>query len=256
LIAIISIILIKSCDNGEKKALKKYDLGLSSERLNIDNEEIPGLHKDSVNIETRPKNVLLTGISNIRLSPIYKVITSKRSGEKYIGTNHFLVNEIEYDLGNNWNSHFIPGFEAVFGYYMVNVSHFDLENKKRKELFEKSVMIKHVYFPSFDNDTLNKFPVQRNYMMVSVYNEDTNKDGYINLKDLRRFYLFTKNGDNRGPIIPENYSVFKSEYDQENDLMFVFGYKDLNKNGQIEDNEPVNIYWVDLKDPSKTGLLY
>ncbi len=93
-------------------------------------------------------------------------------------------------------------------------------------------------------------------MMVSVYNEDTNKDGSINQKDLRRFYLFNSNGEIQKQLVPQNYSVFKSEYDSENDLMFVFARLDKNSNGKIEDNEPVNIFWVDLKDPFNTGQQY
>ena len=103
---------------------------------------------------------------------------------------------------------------------------------------------------------MNSKIVKRNYFLVSVYNDDTNKDGFINLKDLRRFYLFDNNGEKQKQLIPANYSVFKSEYDSDNDFMFVFARLDKNNNGQIDDNEPINIFWVDLKDPTKTGQQY
>jgi Ca2+-binding EF-hand superfamily protein len=92
--------------------------------------------------------------------------------------------------------------------------------------------------------------------MVSVYNDDTNKDGFINLKDLRRLYLFDINGDRLNPLLPENYSVLKSEYDPENDFMYVFAKLDENQNGQLEDSEPIHIYWIDLNEPSRTGRQY
>jgi hypothetical protein len=91
--------------------------------------------------------------------------------------------------------------------------------------------------------------------MVSVYNDDTNKDGFINIRDLRRLYLIDINGDKQKALIPENYSVVKSEYDSDNDFMFVFAQLDCNGNGKTDETEPTHIFWVDLKDPARTGRL-
>jgi hypothetical protein len=103
-------------------------------------------------------------------------------------------------------------------------------------------LIKTLYYPTFSKDTLNNKPVVRNYFIVSVYNDDTNKDNFINLKDLRRLYLFDINGEKQKALIPENYSVFKSEYDSDNDLMFVFAQLDNNNNGRQDEGEPIHIF--------------
>ncbi|MDP1727870.1 MAG: hypothetical protein Q8M15_13880 [Bacteroidota bacterium] len=103
---------------------------------------------------------------------------------------------------------------------------------------------------------MNNKPVNRNYFIVSAYNDDTNKDGYINPKDLRRIYLFNISGEKQKALIPENYSVFKSEYDSENDLMYVFAQLDTNENGSRDEGEPIHIFWIDLKEPYKTGRQY
>lgn len=113
-----------------------------------------------------------------------------------------------------------------------------------------------MYFPSFTNDTLNYEPVLRKYYMISVYNDDTNKDGFINLKDLRRFYYFDLNAQNRKPLIPENYSVMSSEYDSANDYMYVFAQLDENNNGQAEDDEDIHVFWIDLENPHNKGRQY
>lgn len=57
-------------------------------------------------------------------------------------------------------------------------------------------------------------------------------------------------------LVPENYSVFKSEYDSENDLMYLFAQLDANGNGSKEELEPIHVFWVDLKDPNRTGQQY
>jgi len=103
---------------------------------------------------------------------------------------------------------------------------------------------------------LNNQPVSRDYFIVSVHNEDTDKDGFINIKDLRRIYLFNINGEKQKALVPENYSVFKSEYDSDNDFMYIFAQLDANKNGRRDEGEPIHIFWLNLKNPDKTGRLY
>ncbi len=216
-----------------------------------------GLSKDSLSFPTRPSNILLTGNPKYRLATIYKVNFNKDS-TTFIGSNdlHYNYESIAATKGNQWNNNYLPGLEALYGYNLVNISHFDTEAQKQKLLFEKSVLIKTFYYPTFSKDTLNFKPVSRDYFMISVYDEDTNKDGFINMKDLRRFYSFDINGNSKKPIVPTEYSVYKSEYDPANDVVFIFTKFDKNHNGQIEELEPVNIFWVDLKNIERTGKQY
>jgi hypothetical protein len=37
--------------------------------------------------------------------------------------------------GNNWNYNIIPGLEAVYGYNMVNISHYNISENKQKNFF-------------------------------------------------------------------------------------------------------------------------
>lgn len=241
---------ITAC-SGNKLEEKGFPVSSSTEKT--DEEDKEGIGKDTSDFKTRASNVLLTGIPNIRLTTVYKVNINKRNQTSFIGSNYFLFDDTEQQAGNNWNGNLMPGLEGIYGYNLVNVSHYDITTNKKKFFFEKPVLIKTVYYPSFSKDTLNKNPVKRNYFMVSVYNDDTNKDGYINQQDLRRFYLFNQDGELQKELVPENYSVVKSEYDPENDFMFVFARLDVNKNGLIDDAEPVHIFWINLKDPTQSG---
>lgn len=252
-IVVLTIIQILSgCTNGklEEKGFQVIP--------NSENTENSGLNRDSLKFETRPGNVLITGVQIVRLTTIFKVNLNKRDNSTFIGSNsyHYSDEEAGESQGNNWNNNLMPGLEAVYGYNMVNVSHTDVKENKIKVFFEKPVLIKTLYIPSFTKDTLNNKPVSRDYFIVSVYNDDTNKDGFINLKDLRRLYLFNINGDRQKALIPENYSVYKSEYDSDNDFMFVYAQLDNNKNGQKDEGEPIHIFWIDLNDPSRTGRQY
>jgi hypothetical protein len=224
-----------------------------------ENEEdtVNRISKDSLLFHTRPSSILLTGIPRYRLATIYKVNYNKDK-TTFIGSDdfHFNYESFGESNGNQWHNNYLPGLEAVYGYNLVNVSHFDIETQKQKNFFEKPVLIKTLYYPAFSKDTLNYKPVSRNYFMISVYDEDTNKDGFINVNDLRRFYAFSINAENKKAIVPINCSVYKSEYDSANDFVYIFAKLDENQNGQIEELEPVNIFWVDLKDPERTGKQY
>lgn len=217
-----------------------------------------GLNRDSLGFDTRPSNVLLTGVQHVRLATIYKVNHRKDDSSLFIGSNnfHFRYAEESAGPGNGWNGHLMPGFEAVYGYNLVNISHFDVTSSQQKLLYERPVLIKTLYYPSLSSDTLHHVPVKRTNFFVTLFDEDTNKDGYIDTKDLRRMHLFDVNGIRQKDPVPDHYSVFGSEYDPGNDRMTVFAALDADRNGKRDDAEPVHIFWIDLKDPSLSGRQY
>jgi hypothetical protein len=249
------LITISSCSRK-----KHYDKGLSDspETETKDAKEIDGFSPDSINVLTRPSSVLLTSYPEYRLTTIYKLNYDKRADSYYTGSNNFYSNytDLEHSQGNQWNNNFMPGLQAVYGFNLVNVSLKNVNTQTQKLLFEKPVLIKTLYFPSFTKDTLFNKPIKRNYYMISAYDEDSNKDGFINLKDLRRFYMFDLDGGNKENLVPLNYSVISSEYDCANDFMYVFAQLDENKNGQIDEIEKVHVFWIDLKNPKNNGRQY
>ncbi len=239
---------------------KHYEKGfsVSPETESSEDKEINGIAQDSVSIKTRPTSVLMTGCSDYRLTTIYKLNYDKKDDYYFTGSNNFYRNyqEIGYSEGNQWHYNFMPGLQAIYGYNMVNISLKNTKTQKVRTLFGSPVLIKTLYIPSFSKDTLFNIPVKRNYYMVSAYDEDTNKDGFINAKDLRRFYVFNLAGDSKESLIPENYSVVSSEYDYANDYMYVFAQLDENENGQSDETENVHVFWIDLKNPANNGLQY
>lgn len=246
--------LFISCSNNK---IEKKGFQVSVITEDEGGQKIVGLQMDSLKLETRPRNVLLTVNPEHRLTPIYKVNYNKKTKKTFTGSNAYHTNwNSGYEKGNNWNHHIMPGFEAIYGYNFVNVSHYNNTTKIENKLFEKPVLIKTLYYPAISKDTLNGEPVKRDFYMVSVYDQDSNKDGFINVKDLRRFYHFDINGLRKKALIPKEYSVMSSEYDSANDFMYIFARKDINQNGQMEQNEPIDIFWIDLKNPERVGKQY
>jgi hypothetical protein len=252
-ILFIGVLTVSCSDNSiEKKGFQVSEISEDES-----GQKVVGLKMDSLKLETRPRNVLLTFNAEHRLTPIYKVNYDKKTKKPFTGSNAYHTNwNDNYGDGNKWNNNFMPGFEAVYGYNFVNVSHYNNSTNIENKLFDEPVLIKTLYYPAFSKDTLNYKPVKRVYYMVSVYDEDSNKDGFINAKDLRRFYHFDINGLNKTALIPKEYSVMSSEYDSANDIMYVFAKKDKNQNGQMESDEPTDIFWIDLDNPENVGKQY
>ncbi|HKC67089.1 MAG TPA: hypothetical protein VKG26_02585 [Bacteroidia bacterium] len=203
-------------------------------------------------ISTYPNEVILTGINNHRLLSIYKT-------RQKPGTRENIISKFSYGSekeGVESYERFMPGIDVLFGYNLLNIAHYNLKTDKGNFLFAHPVLIKTLYYPSFIQDSLDKKPINRNYYLVSVYDEDTNKDTLINKKDLRRLYCFDSTGVTKTQIIPKDYSVIRSQYDSKNDAMYIFARHDDNKNGAQDDAEPIHVFWLNLKSPDKAKLMY
>jgi hypothetical protein len=205
-------------------------------------------------IATQPKSVILTGLPDHRLVTIYKSkIEDKTSEDKNVWSGSSYDNNGEERLRME---HFMPGIDILYGYFLLNLAHYNLKTEKLNFLFNHPVLIKTFYYPSFKQDSVNKKPVNRNYYLLSVYDEDTNKDTLINRRDLRRFYYFDASAGTKIQLIPPDYSVERSKYDSQNDIMYLFARQDVNKNGTGDKDEPVHVFWINLKSPLQAKRLY
>ncbi len=232
---------------------KMKEKGFDVSEVTVNNSTPIGLSKDSLKFKTQPSNVLMTASNEHRLMTLFKINYKSDSTETFVGSNEFHHNYQESYVsdayGNNWNGNIIAGFKAVYGYKMVNVSHYNFQLQKQNNFFEKPVLIKTLYYPSNTKDTLNFKPITRNFYLVSCYDQDTNNDKKINFKDLRRLYFFNINGENKTNLIPKNYTVVGSDYDSSNDFLNVYTKLDLNNNGSIEKFESLHVFYIDLKNP-------
>jgi hypothetical protein len=204
-------------------------------------------------IPTSPNSVVLTGLKDQRLITVYKykVDTNKeKNRSSWANSNDFGGSEYAIE------EHYMPGLDILRGYNLLNLVHYDMKTGKHNFLFDHPALIKTLYFPSFVQDSLDKKPINRNYFLISGYDEDTNKDSLINRKDLRRLYHFNDSCTVVTRLIPKEYSVLRSQYDSQNDAMYIFARQDINKNGISESNEPLHVFLINLKAPAEAKLMY
>jgi hypothetical protein len=221
----------------------------NEEQLRITNSDSPLNQTDTAKVNgiqgnlsfsqitTDPNSVVLTGLKQHRLVTVYKVRTEEDNGSSYYKKRY----DDDY-YGSDRVTHFMPGFDLLFGYNLLAIAHYDLTTEKLNSLFDKPVLIKSLYYPSFEQDSIDKKPINRNNYMVSVYDE--------------RFYSFNVSGQERIQLVPPNYSVERSQYDSQNDVMYIYARLDTNQNGKIDKKEPLHIFWINLKQPDKAKRLY
>jgi hypothetical protein len=198
-------------------------------------------------LQTIPKDIIQTGLTGVALISIHK---------RNVVNETIYHKEYQYYDDETKEVNFIPGMGLMYGYNMINVSYFNNNTNTKSLFFNKPVLIKSLYYPCTEKDSVDKKPVKRNYFMVSVYDDDTNKDTLINKKDLRRLYFIDELNRSKSLLIPNTYSVYKSEYNKSFDAMQVYARLDQNANGSIEKDEPIHIFTINLKNPIETKLLY
>lgn len=206
-------------------------------------------------ISSYPHSVILTGMPDHRLVSIYKSFDRSKKKDTEISSRYYSSDY--YSKGSSeYEEHFMPGIDVLYGYNLLNIAHYDLKNEKLNFLFNHPVLVKTLYYPSFIQDSLDEKPINRNYYLVSVYDEDTNRDTLINNKDLRRIYCFDSACNVKIRLIPPDYSVARSQYDPLNDVMYIFANHDADKNGKCDETDPMHIFWIKLKEPKEALRLY
>ncbi|MFN6946285.1 MAG: hypothetical protein ACK4ND_15150 [Cytophagaceae bacterium] len=247
---LITFVFLLACSS-KKEVQKEEHIRISTSGADSVTNAIYG--NISLNqLATIPNSVILTGLPDHRLITVYK---AKKDGKPASGTQRYSYSY--YDEDNNGGlKHFMPGIDLIYGYNLLNIAHYDMKQEKVNTLFEQPVLIKSLYYPSFTPDSLDKKPINRDYYLVSVYDEDTNNDTLINNKDLRRFYHFNSDCTKKTQLIPSDYSVVRSQYDSRNDVMFIFARHDANKNGTGDKNDPMHIFWINLKAPAPAKPMY
>lgn len=253
LTSIILFGLLTAC--GSKKDTNKEEQISSNTEIAIIDSFANSI-KGNVSLQqltTQTNSVILTGLAEHRLIPIYKSQNSEKDKDK---SSSFFSKDYYISTTSESVEHFMPGIDILYGYNLLNISHYDLKTEKSNYLFDRPVLIKTVYYPSVLQDSVDKKPIYRNYYLVSVYDKDTNKDSFINKHDLRQFYHFDATCATKTLLVPADYSVLHSQYDFQNDVMYIFAKHDTDKNGAADVAEPIHIFWVNLKMPLQAKKMY
>ncbi|MEG5135438.1 hypothetical protein QUB36_30545 [Microcoleus sp. AT8-B1] len=252
LINFIFLIGVFSCK--QQKDAKEQSISLRETTATFDTSSGISSSNNFTQLNTTPNDLVLTGNDKIRLLPIYKIPPSHDKNILYDQGTSF-DNEKEILKEDDYR-YYMPGIDIIKGYNLVNIGHYNSDKGLLSYFFKKPVLVRTLYFPGVHKDSLGKKEVNRNFFLVSVYNEDTNHDSLINNKDYRRLFYFDILNETQISLLPTDYSAIRSSYDFKNDIMTIRARKDENKNGDLEKSEPISIFLLDFKNPTILKQVY
>jgi hypothetical protein len=250
--SVLTLIVLSCSSRNGRTSEEQLRVQSASSNVSTDTSQFNSIKGNlSLNqIGTYPNRVVLTGLPLHRLVTVYKSIKPAKNKERAYSYDYYDYEQSEYE------QFFMPGIDLIHGYNLLNIAHYDMASEQMAFLFEQPVLVKSLYYPSFEQDSLNEKPINRDYYLVSVYDEDTNKDSLINKLDLRRFYHFNASSEKKTQLIPADYSVERSQYDSKNDVMYVFARQDVNKDGIVNKEEPLHVFWFSLMHPTVATSMY
>lgn len=254
LTSVVIIAVFSSCSTNNGESKEEIRLSNDSTSDVIDPTDTSNVLRRSTNfaqLATYPNKVILTGMKDHRLIPIYRKNSTKAPDYSASRRSSYYYEEF-----GDEHQFFMPGIDLLLGYNLINIAHYNFKTGSTKLLFRNPVLVKSIYYPSFVQDSLDNKPVNRDYFLISAYNEDTNGDTLLTKKDLRRIFCFKAVAAEAVQLIPSDYSVVRSQYDSMNDVMYIFARHDANKNGQSENEEPLHVFWISLPNPAPAKRIY
>ncbi len=211
-------------------------------------------------IATEPHELILTRHSQWRLLRLYRKghrPSSSYTFSRKLKRDEYSSSSYRYDYGDLLlEEDFMPGLDLLRGKQLLGVSVVDMNVSTQQPLFDRPILFYSLYLPSYNPDTVNGKPLIRSYYIVSAYDEDTNRDSVLNRKDLRHLYHIDLTGKQKTALLPPHYSVSRSQYDPGNDAMILFALHDANRNGRIDADEAMHVFWLSLRQPAPAKRVY
>ncbi|MDO4729265.1 MAG: hypothetical protein Q4B43_09745 [Bacteroidota bacterium] len=99
----------------------------------------------------------------------------------------------------------------------------------------------------------------KNNLGVLVYtlaDQDTNKDGIINSNDIKALYLSLINGQQFVKLSKELEEVIDWDFVETQNRLYFRTVEDINKNGNFDQKDNVNYFYVDLKKMPWEAIQY
>ena len=181
---------------------------------------------------------LIDTLNSIYIIPVsHKTLNEQ---EDISGLLNLTKSTSNYEMGDNrYSSQYYGAFNNVIVY--------NSKEGTNNKLFDKRVNFSQIKAEYFEDDI---------YLLMSVSEKDTYKDGVINLLDFKALYIYSLGKQKLKKVKIEGMDIFKYKFlNNEKNLTILFGV-DKNNDGQFEDyNEPTLIKKYDFESGKLTDIV-
>ena len=116
---------------------------------------------------------------------------------------------------------------------------------------ENRIQIQTVTYPQSFSESSKK-----QILVYTLTDEDTNRDGKIDSKDIKSLYVSQINGSDFTKLSPDFQEVIDWNIIVVQGKLYFRTIEDINKNGAFDKNDTVHYYFVNLLDKEWVALEY
>jgi hypothetical protein len=135
--------------------------------------------------------------------------------------------------------------------YLENVRFQHKDSTSFYSLTENRIQIQTVTYPQSFSESSKK-----QILVYTLTDEDTNRDGKIDSKDIKSLYVSQINGSDFTKLSPDFQEVIDWNIIVVQGKLYFRTIEDINKNGAFDKNDTVHYYFVNLLDKEWVALEY
>lgn len=217
----IAILLLTSCKEEVEKPKVTYDGTSRAKEL---------VKTDSTQIQIADLPLQMEGTDYL-IHPVADLSIREKGIKARYGSSS--VNDLSFTI-SNYGEFEITGF-------LQNLKFQKIDSDSIKKLTDKRVLIQTAtYLKSVADKTNNQIMV---YTMVDM---DTNKDGKLDISDIKALYLSEISGERFTKISSDFQELIDWKLIGSNNRLYYRTVEDTNKNGEFDKKDVVNYYYIDL----------
>jgi hypothetical protein len=217
----IAVLLLMSCKEEVEKPKVTYDQNAKAKLV---------ARADSSQIQIADLPLQMEGTDYL-LHPIADLSIRERGIKARYGSSS--VNDLSFTI-SNYGEFEITGF-------LQNIKFQKIDSDSIKKLTEKPVLIQTATYLKAVAERSNK-----QIMVYTMFDMDTNKDGKLDTSDIKALYLSEISGDKFMKISIDFQELIDWKLIQSKNRLYYRTVEDTNKNGEFDKKDVVNYYYIDL----------
>lgn len=222
LIILLVFIMILSCI--KEKETPKVIYEESKNNIEAPKKDTSEIEVVDLPIVIEGMDYLLHPVGNIRITNA----SSSYGSSKIEGMSYSIANYSENQITGYLNNIFFQHKDSTALYPLT------------KEI----IQIQHITFIK-PNASLK---TNKKYLLYTITDKDTNKDGKVNENDIRTLYLSDQNGKNLKKLSSDFQEFLDFNYVELQNKIYFRCIEDINKNGAFDKNDLVHYHFINLNN--------
>jgi hypothetical protein len=217
----ISLLLLASCKEEIEKPKVTYDASKVGKELT---------KADSTQIKIADLPIQMQGTDYL-IHPVGDLSVYEKGTKNRYGSSS--VNDLSFTISNA-SEYEITGF-------LQNLKFQKIGSDSIKALTDKPVLIQTATYLKTVSDKINK-----QIMVYSMMDLDTNKDGKLDVSDITTLYLSKISGDKLTKVSADFQELIDWNLIESQNRLYFRTVEDTNKNGKFDSKDVVHYNYIDL----------